>query len=38
MLNFIQESMAITGASLVLSAPVHHLAGMGGKLRFAIKP
>jgi hypothetical protein len=37
-LNVIQEGMSITGASLVLSVPVHQMAGMGGDLRVAITP
>ncbi len=37
MLNVIQESMEIAGASLFLSALLRHLTAMGGELRIAIK-
>ena len=37
MLNVIQESMEIAGASLFLSALLRHLAAMGGELRLTIK-
>ena len=37
-LNVIQESMEIIGASLFLSALLRHLAGMGGEVRIAFKP
>ncbi|MDA1100705.1 MAG: hypothetical protein O2967_17165 [Proteobacteria bacterium] len=38
MLNILQESMEITGASLFLSALLRHLATMGGELRIAFRP
>jgi len=38
MLNVIQESMEIAGASLFLSALLRHLAGVTGEMRVVIKP